>query len=223
MWRSIAGALVVAAFTFGSPAAAQVTLYDWSGFNVGNAWAQDGWALEPNGRNLARPFALSPLDDPNSGIQIGYNRHFGAWSFGLEGDWSFGRAEGCARLELFNLNSNCADANWYGTAAGRIGYAWDRLLTYTKGGAAFSQWDSTGLFNGAGSSDPDRSKRVSLGWVLGGGMEYAMNGAWSLRAEYTYLELSRDANSVTATTPNNPADQYDMRSHMLMFGLRHRM
>ena len=58
---------------------------------------------------------------------------------------------------------------------------------------------------------------------MSAGFLTAQNGAWSLRAEYTYLELSRDANSVTATTPNNPADQYDMRSHMLMFGLRHRM
>jgi outer membrane immunogenic protein len=217
MWRSIGGALLVAACAFGSPASAQVTLYDWSGFNIGSAWAHDGWTITPSGRNIERPLALSPLDDPRTGLQIGYNRRFGGWSFGLEGDWSFGKAESCARVEL------CANANWYGTAAGRIGYAWDRLVTYTKGGAAFSQWDYTGLFNGAGGSDPDRNKRVALGWVLGGGMEYAMNGAWSLRAEYTYLEFSRDANSVTATTPNNPADQYDMRSHMLMFGLRHRM
>jgi outer membrane immunogenic protein len=226
MWRGVGGALVLAAATIG-PAGAQVPPSSGSGFYLG---APDTTATPFGWTAMGRPgsrfdWAVEPTND--GGLQFGFNRRLGSWSFGLDSDWSWGHAEGCARRELLNLNSGCAAANWYGTAAGRIGYAWDRLHAYTKGGAAFSHWDSVGLFStGVGSAlDPDRSSRVALGWVLGGGLEYAMGGAWSLRAEYTYLDFGRDG-SVNASSGASSGllEQWDHeRSHMLMFGLRRRM
>lgn len=221
---AVTATLALSLAAFAAPAGAQVSLYDGA-VTLGAG----GITATPYGWNSASgkpasPFErISPAFDSSAGtLQIGYDRHFGAWALGLQSDWSWGHAEGCARLELLNLSSNCGSLNWYGTAAGRIGYAWDRLQAYTLGGAAVSQWDFTGLFtSGAGAApSPDRSGHLALGWVLGGGLEYALGGAWSLRAEYSYVELGRaDANSPVrfqATTP----DQWDMRSHMLMFGLK---
>ena len=227
MWRGVSGALVGAMAMFVGPAGAQVAPSGTSGFYLG---APDA---------AATPFGWSAMGAPGSrfdwavssategGLQFGFNRRLGAWSFGVDGGWSWGHAEGCARLELLNVNANCPSANWYGTAAGRIGYAWDRLHAYTLGGAAFSHWDSVGLFDaGAGSAaDADRTNRVALGWVLGGGLEYAVGGAWSLRAEYTYLDFGRDgAASSSGGYAPGLVEQWDReRSHMLMFGLRRRM
>ncbi len=76
------------------------------------------------------------------------------------------------------------------TATGRLGYAWDRILFYGKGGAAW-----------VGSSNPDISigslpvavtggNDSSFGWTAGFGLEWAFLNDWSLRAEYDYIGLS---------------------------------
>lgn len=226
MWRDVGRALVVVLAVTG-PASAQGSTTKDSGVYLGG---RDAWGTPFGWTAMGQPGSRfdwgSSLTDSHN-LQFGIAHRLGGWSFGLDGDWSWGQAEGCARLELFNVSSACSAANWYGTAAGRIGYAWDRLHAYTKGGAAFSHWDSVGLFtSGVGSaSDPDRANRVALGWVLGGGLEYAMGGAWSLRAEYTYLDFGRDGAIYAGSGASaGLVEQWDReRSHMLMFGLRHRM
>jgi outer membrane immunogenic protein len=75
-----------------------------------------------------------------------------------------------------------ASNTWFGTARGRIGYAFDRFLPYFTGGAAFGGIKQEGAgFTGATSTQ--------LGWVLGGGIEYAFLSSWSAKFEYLYADM----------------------------------
>jgi opacity protein-like surface antigen len=154
----------------------------------------------------------------DSGLRIGFDRRFGGWVMGVKGDWSSG--QGCARPDALNPLSSCGTVSWQSTAEGRIGYAWDRLVAFTQGGAVFSQWDR-GALTGTHAGF-DAAKSISTGWVLGGGLEYALGSAWSVRAEYNYFDYGRpEPGSVPGTT--NLGDSYDVRNHMLMLGLKRRM
>jgi outer membrane immunogenic protein len=64
-----------------------------------------------------------------------------------------------------------------GTARLRGGFAFDRFLVYATGGAAFQDFDD-------------------LGWVAGGGLEYAITDNWTAGAEYLYHEFDGDSSDV---------------------------
>ena len=54
---------------------------------------------------------------------------------------------------------------------------------------SFATLGGSSVYSGAvhiGSSNLTR-----VGWALGGGVEYAFFGPWSLKAEYLYLDLGR--------------------------------
>ena len=86
--------------------------------------------------------------------------------------------------------------DWFGTFRGRLGYTFDRTLLFATGGFAFGglrdQLTGSVVFLDVdGSSKPMSAKAedVRTGFVLGGGFEYALTPAWSLKAEYQYLDL----------------------------------
>jgi outer membrane immunogenic protein len=86
--------------------------------------------------------------------------------------------------------------DWYGSLTGRVGYAWDRVLVYAKGGVGFTNVRSSvidtcsvapcgpGLLTATGSAN-------QAFWVAGGGVEYAFNPAWSIKGEYLFLGLQK--------------------------------
>ena len=89
------------------------------------------------------------------------------------------------------------DTDWLMTVRGRLGGLFrPNLLLYATGGWArtnlqisFTYSDSNGAATGgSASSNLD-------GWTVGGGLEWAFNEHWSVRAEYLYTDFG----SVTAT------------------------
>ena len=64
---------------------------------------------------------------------------------------------------------------WVTTATGKLGYAWDRVLVYGKGGFAWvSNSNSSAPFAVSTNS-------TSWGWTGGIGVEWAFAGNWSVR------------------------------------------
>jgi outer membrane immunogenic protein len=122
------------------------------------------------------------------GGTIGYNLQTGSWVWGLEGDldasWMDGSSVGGAAGTVCS-GAGCSTKNkWFGTARGRIGYAWDRWLPYITGGASFGDIKAT---SNTGAS-VDKSK---VGWTVGAGVEWAFTGAWSAKLEYLYADLGK--------------------------------
>ncbi|MGD9837164.1 MAG: TonB-dependent receptor [Afipia sp.] len=88
---------------------------------------------------------------------------------------------------------------WLSTIRGRLGYGFnDRLMVYATGGVAFMRQNETrtqyiGAKTGGGAFDPvnttvnsftESDSALRTGFVIGGGAEYALGDAWSLKGEY---------------------------------------
>jgi outer membrane immunogenic protein len=120
----VLAALAVTAIV--NPAHAQAP-YSWTGFYIGGhagyGWANQSWTQLDNNQNNALDRSISDGhgDGFLGGFQAGFNQQFGAWVAGIEGDWSWTKAEGCAGLVIFATYSNCAQAQWYSTVTGRVG------------------------------------------------------------------------------------------------------
>ena len=74
-------------------------------------------------------------------------------------------------------------ANWLATVRGRAGYAWDRLLFYGTGGAAFANVQA------AAGALPFFSS-TQAGWTAGVGVEYAIWPNWTAKLEYLFVDLA---------------------------------
>jgi len=87
--------------------------------------------------------------------------------------------------------------DWYGMVTGRLGYAFDRVLLYVKGGAAFvrtqasvlDQCVSTGCGNWFVSTS---GSETATTWTIGGGLEWAFAQNWSVKAEYMFIGLDNE-------------------------------
>ena len=163
-----------------------VAPFSWSGFyigiNGGYGWGHSDWNNGPMG-NVSMNVKGGLL-----GGTIGYNLQTGSWVWGLEGDldasWMDGSSVGGGAGTVCS-GAGCSTKNkWFGTARGRIGYAWDRWLPYITGGASFGDIKATA---NSGNS-VDKSK---VGWTVGAGVEWAFTGAWSAKLEYLYSDLGK--------------------------------
>ncbi len=133
---------------------------NWSGFYAGVNGGY-GWGTNTD--------VLSPAGGFGGG-QIGYNFQRGNIVFGGEAD-----IQGADISDTgYGLKSKM---NWFGTVRGRVGYAFNRALVYGTGGFAF------------GGVNNDGYSETQTGWVLGGGVEYKLTPAWSVKGEYQYLDL----------------------------------
>jgi outer membrane immunogenic protein len=109
---------------------------------------------------------------------------------------------------------------WFATARVRAGFTpWERVLIYGTGGIAWANFQSdtavafatvplVGVppvqqpYNGAthvGSTSTNQ-----LGWVAGGGIEWALTNNWSIKAEYLYLRFDGFAYASPLTAAATP-------------------
>jgi outer membrane immunogenic protein len=90
-----------------------------------------------------------------------------------------------------------ADTNWLWTGRGRLGWLVEpQLLAYATGGVAITRlYDSFNYFDGNGETANGSAAATKVGWVVGGGLEWAFSNQWSVRAEYLYLDFGK----ITAT------------------------
>lgn len=131
------------------------------------------------------------------GVQAGYNYAFANnIVFGVEADFDGTDISDSGILSdlayrgdaTVNVHSRL---DYLGTARGRLGYAFDRLLVYGTGGFAYGQVSSSlsapyvnppyGLYDGHSS--------FHTGYAYGGGFEFAVTNNLLFRAEYLRAEL----------------------------------
>ena len=117
------------------------------------------------------------------GATLGFNGQAGAFVFGAEGDidGNWMRDSNSTGTGFCSSPGCGVQTSWFGTARGRVGYAFDRALFYVTAGAAFGDVQMTAL---GGTATADRT-----GWTAGLGLEYAFLGPWSAKIEYLYADL----------------------------------
>jgi outer membrane immunogenic protein len=186
-----------------APVVAPVALYNWSGFyiggHVGGVWGDKDWVDVTGFPVFAPTFDGShEVSGFLAGGQAGFNWQAGNWVFGVEGQISWTNADGehidGAGLTCFPFLAACrTELNWLGSVAGRVGYAFNNVLVYAKGGFAFADEEyqvidvsGLGLFN-AFSGDETRT-----GWMVGAGLEYGFTPNWSVKIEYNYMDFGTE-------------------------------
>jgi outer membrane immunogenic protein len=165
----------------------------WTGFYAG---VNGGYAFDAQARHGGI------LDDGGfGGAQLGYNRQggFGLGShlvLGIEADIQGAGIDNSANSQItfftgaVHPDQHNISIDYFGTVRGRIGYAWEQTLFYFTGGFAYGNVNNS--FHDLTTGLSYKTDHVQTGYVLGGGVEYKLNPAWSLKAEYQYIDLSHD-------------------------------
>jgi outer membrane immunogenic protein len=150
--------------------------YNWTGFyfgaNGGGAWGRSFWSAPATGVGLS---------GGQAGGTAGYNWQVGKVVLGVEGDVDWSGLQGTGTSTACPLG--CATStSWLSTVRGRVGYAFDRFMPYVTGGLAVGDIRAAapGLVGGTSSN---------AGWTIGAGLEVALPGNWSAKAEYLHVDL----------------------------------
>jgi outer membrane immunogenic protein len=128
--------------------------------------------------------------DPNGfagGVMGGYAMQWGRIVGGLEGDVSFLNARGTTDTGFAPdpaVTQLQTSMHWNGHIRGRFGYAFDQAMFFVAGGLALAGVEDKAIDNGAGVTATWNDIRA--GWSLGGGVDYRVAPAATVRLEYLY-------------------------------------
>jgi outer membrane immunogenic protein len=183
--------------------------YNWSGFyiggNLGAGFTNTGSATDTFGSTFGTTTNTSFL----GGGQVGVNYEF--WSFFVIGaeamfDWlpNTQNTVNVTNTTLVPGTTNTAavtlNNRWVTMATGKLGYAWDRVLLYGKGGGAWVGTSSPGLtVNNVPASFTSTSNNNNFGATVGLGVEWAFADNWSARAEWDAILLQNQSFTVSGS------------------------
>ncbi|MBR1212074.1 outer membrane protein [Bradyrhizobium sp. JYMT SZCCT0180] len=202
--------------------------YNWTGAYVGGNVGY-GVARNAGVQTFALPndqLTISP-DGVVGGAQAGYNWQSGSVVLGLEGDfqWS-GQKDTICRLcqpTLGTLTQNFTqEMSWLATARGRLGYAAGPALFYVTGGAAFGEIKTTINQQSPPLNQTSQFNSTKTGWTVGGGIEAALGGNWSAKAEYLYVDLGNVTYTVTQPGFGPLTLATDVRDHVGRVGVNYK-
>jgi outer membrane immunogenic protein len=189
----------------GSRLTGEVDAFPSPGFGApaisGNGLA--GFGLLPTNHGLKR-------DGVIAGLYAGYSWQVGQTIFGIEGDGSYLGRQGSSTQALFFTSGGApaldgskiqltASDRWLASIRGRLGYAFNQVMVYGTGGAAFTEVRSNlnllvppnqtinGQFNlnDAPSSFTSFSQNKT-GYAAGAGIEWMFAPNWIGRLEYLH-------------------------------------
>jgi outer membrane immunogenic protein len=167
--------------------------YDWSGFylglNGGGASSRGCWTITNNAGAPVAPASqgCNTATGGFGGGQIGYRLQTGGWVYGLEfqGDWAGIKGQNDSLAVLVPaINMTRIDA--FALLTGQIGYAWDKVLFYVKGGGAVTDNRYSTAFS-PGGPVYNQASQARWGGAAGAGVEFSFAPDWSVAFEYDHL------------------------------------
>lgn len=203
----------------------------WTGFYAG---ISAGAIFDKSHLDSSHIFFINPsyTEHPNKteflpGIQAGYNHQL-ASGLVLGGEAAFTYPDSTstftqqspsgAQFDKFAIKNRLQ-----GDIRARIGYALDNFLPYVTVGVSFAD---TRLRYGNEAGEVLAKNSVQAGWVMGGGLEYALYKNLSLRTEYLYSDyadpVSMEIRNVIGVTDPNGFAKADLVSHSIRAALNYR-
>jgi outer membrane immunogenic protein len=181
--------------------------YNWTGFyfgvNGGGGWGHSAWSAQPVG--------VGPSGGQVGGT-AGYNWQVGKAVLGVEGDVDWSGLQGTSTAAPCPLGCTTSDT-WLSTVRGRVGYAFDRFMPYVTGGLAVGDIRAAMPGFAGGTS-------ANAGWTIGAGLEIALPGNWSAKAEYLRVDLG-SFNCGTGCGAA-PTDNVSLRENVFRAGVNYR-
>ena len=167
--------------------------YMWQGPYVG---ANLGYQWSGINNNPASPSGIA------GGVQAGYNVQYGQFVFGGETDLQVTGADGTFAPWKFSNP-------WFGTLRARAGLAMSSVLFYGTVGLAY------GTLNMKNTLTSVSESHTRAGWTGGVGVETAVMGNWTARAEYLYVDLSSSSFVLDGNS-------HGIQSNLLRLGVNYR-
>jgi outer membrane immunogenic protein len=222
-----ASAADLPARTYTKAPAIVAPVYDWSGLylglNGGGASSHEcltitsiaGAAITPNSEGCHN--ATGGL----AGGQIGYRWQTTNWVFGVEaqGDWADLKGSNASLTALIPY-TNQTKIDGIGLFTGQVGYAWNNVLLYVKGGAAVTDNQYTSFFPvgnvfAAAGVPFNTASDTRWGGTVGTGIEVGFAPNWSVAAEYDHLFMGNPnvtfpASGIAVTRSDNIRQDVDM-------------
>jgi outer membrane immunogenic protein len=182
------------------------SVFDWSGFyiggHVGYGDPSFGGKVDSAEADFTGTGAIAYGKDINAdgilgGLQAGYNVQMDSVVLGAEADISLTDFSGSTKDKVIDEGDDVpdklkAEIDWLASLRARAGFAMDTLLIYATGGVAYTHPEFDFYNNGshAGSIDIDDA----WGYVVGGGVEYAVAENASVRLEGLYYGFDAKQN-----------------------------
>jgi outer membrane immunogenic protein len=217
-------------------------VYNWTGVylggNAGYGAGVDRLTQTPNQGIVSTEGSTITPKGFAGGVQLGYNWQGGRnWLVGFEADIQGTNQDhtACSALLCFTQTpppGNDAitmrnQIDWFGTVRGRIGAVNNNILFYATGGAAFGRIKETvqenfSLGGGTTNSTAVTSTFNQLGWTAGGGIEAAVAGNWTAKAEYLYLNLGTIQSTFADGTGLIINNSTKVQDHIFRAGVNYR-
>ena len=192
-------------------------VYDWTGFYVGGHFGYGDASFGPG----SNPLPLEGIFFPHSptgvigGYQMGYNKALANHVvIGVEADATFMAPTDQPALAAAPAPFNTT-LDYVGTVRGRIGYAFGPWLPYLTGGFAWGHTQAE-INDGSGAI----TGHYHSGWTAGAGLEFAVSGNWTAKAEYEYVDLSPQTYDFRDF--GLPGVSVDPKIHLFKLGLNYR-
>jgi outer membrane immunogenic protein len=195
---NVASAADLAARPYTKAPPMAVAMYDWSGFyiglNGGGGWNRNCWDVIPPVGAIA-PEGCHSGSGAVFGGQVGYRWQAAQWVFGLEAQGNWADINGSRVSQQFTVGGVPGDTTdrsqirSFGLFTGQVGYAWNNVLGYVKGGAAVTENRYDHRFTGT-NVIIDSARDTRWGGTIGVGLEYGFTPNWSLGVEYNHLFMA---------------------------------
>jgi len=184
----------------------------YGGLNAGGGWGQS--ELDERSDPIFESFFLEDVVGRSAsynvngfigGLQAGMYRQYGNWVLGgelnLSGaniDGSSGNCNLTAPGGVAGISQSCSTTvNWVGSGVFKLGYAWNRWLTYGTVGWAIAGIDHKATFRSEDFGDFQGAENETAdGIAYGGGIEYAFTDDMSFGVEYTRMNLRAEGSGL---------------------------
>jgi outer membrane immunogenic protein len=204
------------------PAPYAPAVYRWTGVYVGGniGYAQGDNRIAQTAVETVPPIVAGASDNSvitpkgfAGGLQVGYNWQGGAnWLAGFEADIQGTNQSDTACTPIFCVSQTNPTGggneaitakqtiDYFATMRGRLGLVNNNILFYGTGGVALGHVNETVAINDTliapASFNTSSTSADLIGWVVGGGIEAAVSGNWTAKAEYLYMDLGSISNTL---------------------------
>jgi outer membrane immunogenic protein len=179
--------------------------YGWTGWYIGaNAGygVGQGQGTYAFGPGVPGPAAETFNAMPGGGFgggQLGFNYQINSFVLGAETDIQ-GAGVSDTRTCLLNCVAGTSalidqKLNWFGTTRARLGLATGPVLTYATAGVAYGGTETGVTTTVGGTTSSSITSATKTGWAWGTGVEAALGGNWTAKAEYLYVNLGSSSAS----------------------------